>query len=69
MIQPKYESYSKSLSQAPKVKFDDHTAYKDSFKGYKLESAIGVSGKGCMLDGMNVPQSNFLNSNPHLYYD
>ena len=69
MLQPKYESYSQSLSQSPRVKFDDHTSYKDQFKGYKMESPAGRSGKGCILDGTNVPQTNFLNSHPHMYYD
>ena len=54
---------------APKVKFDDHTSYKDTYKGFKVESPVQPLGKGCVMENVDFPQRNFQNSNSHLYYD
>ena len=49
IVQPKYEAYSHSLSQTPKIKFEDHTAYKDHYKAFELKQEPKYSGKCCLL--------------------
>ena len=69
LLQPSYENYSQSLSQAPKVKFEGSTAYKDHYKNFEVKQQAGYSGKACVLEGLDLPQTNFLNSSAHVYYD
>ena len=69
VLNPSYEAYSQSLSKAPRVKFEGQSAYKDQYKGFKVESGAGRGGKACVLDGQDLPQTNFLNSSPHVYFD
>ena len=57
------------MVSAPKVKFDGHTAYKDTYKDFKVEKPVHSLGKGCPLDNTDIPHKNFLNSNSHQYYD
>ena len=61
-----------AVYRAPHVKFDDHTAYKDSFKGYSLKSPeqeISASRHRCAVENLNIPPVNYLNDKNHIYYD
>jgi len=57
------------MSKAPRVKFEGQSSYKDQFKSFKVEERKDSGGKGCVLDNMNIPQTDFTNSSPHIYYD
>jgi hypothetical protein len=57
------------MSNAPRVRFEGQSSYQDQFKGYKVEGRYDSGGKGCALDGMNIPETKFTNSSPHIYYD
>ncbi len=57
------------MTNAPKVKFDGNTTYKDLFKGFTVIPEEQSTGKGCYLDNTNLPKANFLHSSPHISHD
>lgn len=53
----------------PSVKFEGSSTYNSHYRGFEVRSGGEGMGIRCQLDGMRIPSSNYINKNPHLYYD